>query len=101
IAAIRGTERYGVWAEGRHYSALMLAARITLPHFSVSSAMSFSNSAGDIGIGTLPSSARRALIFSAARAALISLVSVTPISSDVPFVAPMPCHVLASQPELV
>ena len=28
------------------YSALMLAARITLPHFSVSSAMSLPNSAG-------------------------------------------------------
>ena len=30
----------------------MLAARITLPHFSVSSTTIFSNSAGDIGIGT-------------------------------------------------
>ena len=31
----------------RHHSGLMLAARITLPHFSVSSAMSFPNSVGD------------------------------------------------------
>src|SRR5262245_59826844 len=30
-------------------SALMLAARITLPHFSVSSAMSFAKSAGEPG----------------------------------------------------
>jgi hypothetical protein len=32
-------------------SGLMLAARITVAHFSVSSAMSFPNSAGVIGIG--------------------------------------------------
>src|SRR5262249_61375280 len=32
-------------------SGLMLAARITLPHFSVSSATSFPNSAGVIGMG--------------------------------------------------
>src|SRR5690242_1758028 len=39
------------------YSGLMLAARITLPHFSVSSAMNFPSSAGVIGIGTAPMSA--------------------------------------------
>src|SRR5437879_8240734 len=43
-------------------SALMLRARMTLPHFSVSSAMNLPNSAGDIGIGTPPRSASRALI---------------------------------------
>src|SRR5262249_3545755 len=32
-----------------YYSGLILAARITLPHFSVSSTTIFSNSAGDIG----------------------------------------------------
>ena len=36
----------------RDHSALMLAARITLPHFSVSSATSFPNSAGVIGMGS-------------------------------------------------
>jgi hypothetical protein len=35
------------------YSGLMPAALITLPHFSVSSAMSLLNSAGVIGIGAL------------------------------------------------
>ena len=44
------------------YSGLMLAARITLPHFSVSSAMSFPKSAGE-PLSTLPpKSASRALI---------------------------------------
>ena len=43
-------------------SALILAALITLPHFSVSSAMSLLNSAGVIGIGALPRSASRAFI---------------------------------------
>ena len=32
---------------GENHSGLMLAARITLPHFSVSSAMSVPNSAGE------------------------------------------------------
>src|SRR5215831_251569 len=36
------------------YWALMLAARITLAHFSVSSATSFPNSAGVIGMGSPP-----------------------------------------------
>ncbi len=47
----------------RFYSALMLAARITSPHFLVSSIISFPNSAGDIGMGSPPSSARRVCIF--------------------------------------
>src|SRR5215472_5586481 len=55
------------------YSGLMLAARITLPHFSVSSAMNFPKSAGVIGIGVPARSSSRAFIFGSARAALISL----------------------------
>src|SRR5262249_26793126 len=39
---------------GVPYSGLMLAARITLPHFSISSAMSFPKSAGEPGSGVLP-----------------------------------------------
>ena len=41
------SEGYGMSAKYADQSALMLAARITLPHFSVSSAMSFPKSAGD------------------------------------------------------
>jgi hypothetical protein len=44
------------------HSGLMLAARITLPHFSVSSAMSLPKSAGEPTSGVLPRSASRALI---------------------------------------
>jgi len=47
-------------SNGANYSALMPAARITLPHFSVSSAINFENSTGVIGMGSPPSSARRA-----------------------------------------
>jgi hypothetical protein len=54
---------YGMSAHWqRAYSGLILAARITLPHFSVSSAMSLPKSAGESASGTLPRSARRALI---------------------------------------
>src|SRR5262249_4534852 len=65
-------ERYGTWAEARRYSGLMLAARITLPHFSVSSAMNLPKSAGVIGIGRPPRSASRAFIVGSARAAGVS-----------------------------
>ena len=74
----------------------MLAARITLPHFSVSSAMSLAKSAGVIGIGTPPTSASRALILGSARPALNSLLSLLTISAGVPFGAPTPYQVLAS-----
>ena len=46
----------------RPQSGLMLAARITLPHFSVSSTMNLPNSAGVIGIGRPPKSASRSVI---------------------------------------
>src|SRR5262245_38310276 len=60
--------------------------------------MYVSNSAGDIGLGTLPSSARRALMAESARPALISLLSSVTISGGVPLGAPIPCQVLASKP---
>src|SRR5262245_3140320 len=42
---------YGISTADRPHSALMLRARITLPHFSVSSAMNFPNAADVIDIG--------------------------------------------------
>ena len=51
------------------YSALMLAARITLPHFSVSSAMSLPKSVAEPTSGVLPKSASRALIVELTRPA--------------------------------
>src|SRR6516162_1055713 len=78
------------------HSALMLAARITLAHFSVSSAMSLPKSAGDIGIGTPPRSASRALIVGSARPALIASLSLSTISAGVFLGTPMPYQKLAS-----
>src|SRR5215831_15096761 len=80
----------------QRYSALMLAARITFPHFSVSCAMNWLNSAGVIGIGKPPRSARRALVFGSARAPLTCLLSVWMISAGVFFGAAIPHHVFAS-----
>src|SRR6478609_10127151 len=72
------------------YSGLMLAARITLPHFSVSSAMNFPSSAGVIGIGTAPMSANCAAIFGSARDTLISMLRLLTISAAVFLGAPIP-----------
>jgi hypothetical protein len=62
---------------------LMLRAQITLPHFSVSSAMSLPKSLGEPGSTVPPRSARRALILGSARPALISLLSLLTISAGV------------------
>src|SRR5438132_2658154 len=70
----------------------MFAARITLPHFSVSSAMSLPKSAGESKSAVAPRSASRAFILGSARAALISLLSLSTISAGVSLAAPTPCH---------
>jgi hypothetical protein len=62
---------------------LMLAARITLAHFLVSSAMSLPKSAGEPGSTVPPSSASRAFSFGSARPALISWLSFWTISVGV------------------
>src|SRR5262249_40987042 len=62
-----------------YHSGLMLAARITLRHFSVSSAMSLAKSAGDPAWMRNPRSSYFALISDRARDALISLVSTSTI----------------------
>src|SRR5262249_27548824 len=80
----------------RPHSALMLAARMTLPHFSVSSAMSLPNSAGVIGVGSTPTSASRAFSFLSARPALTSLLSLSTMSPGVLLGAPTPYHPVAS-----
>src|SRR5712691_12832068 len=77
---------------------LMLPARITLPHFSVSSAMCFPKSVGEPENGVPPRSASRALILGSARAAFISLLSLSTISAGVLLGAPMPDHPLTSNP---
>src|SRR5215831_9662354 len=78
------------------HSGLMLAARITLPHFSVSSAMSLPKSTGEPGSAVAPHSASRAFILGSARAALISVLSLSTISAGVFFGAPTPLQKLDS-----
>src|SRR5262245_9912856 len=57
------------------YSGLILAARITLPHFSVSSAINLRKSVGEPASGGPPRSASRALTLASANEVLISLLS--------------------------
>ena len=72
---------WNVGATMTAYSALMLAARITLPHFSVSSAMSLSKSAGEPASAMPPRSARCTFNLRSARPALISLLSFSTTSA--------------------
>ena len=94
--SIRGTGFMECSTADRPHSALMLAARITLPHFSVSSAMSFPNAADVIDIGSTPKPASRAFMRGSAATALISLLSLSITSAGVSFGAPTPYHWLAS-----
>src|SRR6266542_2305228 len=90
VSAVRGIAASAViaafaerelWNIGRKaiqsHCALMLAARITLLHFSVSLAINLPNSAGVAMNGVASASASRALIFGSARPALISLLSLS------------------------
>src|SRR5262249_13231526 len=85
-------------APSRLYYGLLLAARIPLPHFSVSSAVSLPKWLGGPGSTVPPRSTRRALILGSARPALISLLSPFTISLGVFLGAPTPNHTLASYP---
>src|SRR6266436_4824273 len=77
-------------------SGWMFAARTTLPHLSVSSAMSLPKSAGEPTSGVPPKSASLALILGSARPALISLLSLSMISAGVFLGMPTPYQLLAS-----
>src|SRR5258708_3291389 len=68
----------------------------TLPHFSVSSAMSLPKSAGEPANGVVPRSPSRAFNSGSARPALISLLSLSITSTGVFLGAPMPYQALAS-----
>src|SRR5215467_11192564 len=74
----------------RHQSGFRLANYTTLPHFSVSSAMSLLNSDELPPIAVPPKSAIRAFILESAKAALISLFSLPTISVGVFLGAPRP-----------
>src|SRR5258708_39125439 len=80
----------------RAYSTLMLAARITLPHFSASSSINLPKSEAESASTLPPEFTSCAFILGSARPGLISLLSLSMISAGVFFGAPMPCHALAS-----
>src|SRR5581483_12130368 len=77
---------------------LILAARITSPHFRVSSATSLPKSAGEPAMAMPPSLASRAFASALARPSLIALFNMLTISAGVPFGAARPYHWLASIP---
>src|SRR5215831_1700366 len=93
---IRGTAVMEHWFGLPHQSALMFAARITLPHFSISSAMSLPQSLGEPARGSLPMAANRALMLGSARIVLISLLSLSTTAAGVPLGAPTPSHPLTA-----
>src|SRR5262249_22778354 len=72
------------------YSGLILAAWITLPHFSVSSAISLPKSAGEPVSTVPPKSASRGLILGSVRAALVSWLSLSTMAAGVALGAPPP-----------
>src|SRR5450631_439663 len=78
------------------HAGFRLALRITLAHFSVSSAISLLNSAGASFMGAPPKSANRACILGSARPVLISRPILSTASAGVPLGPPMPYHALVS-----
>src|SRR2546430_9969034 len=80
------------------HSTFTPAALITLAHFSVSWATSLPNSAGPIGIGSPPSSLRRAFSLGSASTAFTAALSLSMISGRVPFGTAMPYQTPASYP---
>src|SRR5215470_1445796 len=83
-------------------SALMPVKLTTLPHFSVSSAISLPKSAGEPASTVPPRSASRAFMLGLARPALISLLSLSTISTGVFFwrADPYPAGRLVARHEL-
>jgi len=73
----------------------MPASRITLPHFSVSSVMNLSKSAGEPAVGEAPNLSIRTFISGSAMLALISLLSLSMISTGVVLRKPATNHWLA------
>src|SRR5262245_28958268 len=80
----------------RPYSGLMFAARITLPHFSVSSARSLAKSEDEPVNISLANSAIRAFTVGSARAALTSRLIRSTIPVGVPLGTPIPSQPVTS-----
>src|SRR5215467_3974908 len=87
---------FGISGATERHAGLMFANLMTLPHFSVSSAMNLPKSAGEPASTVAPRVESCALILGSARPALISRLTVPMISTGVLAGAPMPPHALAS-----
>src|SRR5215467_11945806 len=96
LKQVAGIDRGMSTRMDRPHSTLILASRITLPHFAVSSANSLAKSAGEPGSGVPPSSVMRAFILGSEKAALSSRLSLSTIAVGVPTGAAIPYHALAS-----
>src|SRR5262249_27418004 len=87
-----------LWNVAARYSGFAPDNFTTLPHFSVSSAMSLPKSAGEPGSTVPPKSANRAFNLGSASPVLISVLSFPMISGGVFLGAQRPTHWLASKP---
>src|SRR5271169_1986482 len=96
-ASLSPNRTYGmsVWRQGHHYG-LILAARTTLPHLSVSFATNAPNSAEDLRKAATPMSANRIFMLGPPRTALISWLSRWRISAGVLLRKPIAYHWIAS-----
>src|SRR5215471_17743632 len=94
--AIRRTRFMECHLGSPDHSGLMLAARITLPHFSVYSATKLPNPADELANGASPKSTSRDLNVGSARAALTCLLRIAMISGAVFAGAPSPTQPAAS-----
>src|SRR2546429_6525668 len=81
---------------GRGQFGLACERLITFAHFSISSARTLLNSAGEPVTGAPPVSAMRAFIWGSAKAALTALFRVSMTSVEVLLGAPRPVTALAS-----
>src|SRR5262249_24155004 len=96
MASLRPVVRFAelalrnIWLVNSAHCGLMLAALTTLPHFSVSVAISVPKSAGEPASAIPPKSPSRAFMLGSAKAALISLLRVSMISGGVAFGAAIP-----------
>src|SRR5262245_37621818 len=99
--SVRVSGRYGI-SRGRAYSGLMFANFTTLPHFSVSSAMSLPKSAGESASTVPPKSAMRALITGVGEARVHFLIERTDDrSGSIPRrTEPEPCARLVARYEV-
>src|SRR5262249_15401429 len=93
---IRGTDVTEYLAVNSAHCGLMSANFTTLPHFSVSSAISSAKSAGEPASTVPPRAASRALILGSARAPVSALLSLATVAAGVPLGAPRPSQRLVS-----